>query len=224
MRWPVAMTASASKKTRSFTCSSTGRSATMAWAPCLTWASAKIADAVGAQPRAIAHRARRLALDEALIGDIGIGPLVDADEGGAGRAGDRERRDGGVGEHVDADRLAEVAADAVGDDRHVGRRLRADVVGLGERHVAMVLDDDAVAAAIEIGARIGEAALVDRLDRLAVDSAARPAAAPGGRRRSPPWSRPKMARTSASPPIGTDGCEAGGHERLPLRSRVEAPA
>ena len=77
-------------------------------------------------------------------------------------------RDRGVGEHVDADRLAELAADAVGDDRHVGRCLRSDVVRLGEGHVAMILDDHAVAAAIEIGARIVEAALIDRLDRLAV--------------------------------------------------------
>ena len=38
------------------------------------------ADAVGAQPGAVARRAARLALDEALIGDIGVGPLVDADE------------------------------------------------------------------------------------------------------------------------------------------------
>ncbi len=54
--------------------------------------------------------------------------------------------------------------DPVGRDRHVGRHFGADVAGLREGHVAVVLDDDAVEPAFEIGARVGQGALVDGVD------------------------------------------------------------
>ncbi len=94
--------------------------------------------------------------------------MIDADEARASGAGDRKGRNRGVCEHIDADRLAEFAANTVGHDRHVGRCLRSDIVRFGEGNVAMILDDHAVASAIEIGSRIVESSLIDRLHRLAV--------------------------------------------------------
>ena len=95
--------------------------------------------------------------------------MIDADEARAGGTGDRKGRDRGVGEHIDADRPAELAANTVGDHRHIGRGLRSDVVRLGERDVAMVLDDHAVAAAVEIGCG-HRRALADRSPRTASPS------------------------------------------------------
>ncbi len=112
-------------------------------------------DPVGAKPRPIAHRRRRLAVEQALVGHIGIGPLVDPDEAGTAGRGDGQRRDRGIGQHVDADRLAEAGTDPVGHHGHMGRDLRADIAGFRERDVAVVLDDDAVEPAVEIGPRIG---------------------------------------------------------------------
>jgi len=63
------------------------------------------------------------------------------------------------------------------------RRFRADIVGLGEGNVAMVLDDDAVAAAVEIGPGIGKASRLDEevyiLDGAYYNGAGRIVAGPG---------------------------------------------
>ena len=153
VRWPVAMTASASKKARSRVSSAMVRSAVMAWAPCLTWKSAKTLTSLGLEGGAVAEGLGGLALDQALVGDVGVGPLVDADEAGAGGGGDGEGGDGGVGEDVDAEGDVEGWRDAVGDDGEAGGGLGADVAGLAEGDVAVVLDDEAVHAAGRRGPR-----------------------------------------------------------------------
>ena len=48
------------------------------------------------------------------------------------------------------------------------RGFMTNIVRLGKRHIAMILDDHAIAAAMKIGARIVEAALVDILDWFAI--------------------------------------------------------
>ena len=125
VRWPVAMTASAPENSRSRVSSARLRSAVMAWAPCLTWTSAKIATPPPRSPRDSASPGRR-PLDEALVGDIGVGPLVDPDEHRARGLGDRQRRHGGIGQHVDAHGQAGGAPHALGHHRHHGSRLGPD--------------------------------------------------------------------------------------------------
>ena len=85
---------------------------------------------------------RRRPLDQALVGDVGVGPLVDADEGGAGRLGHGERR----AWRALARTLMPIGRPTSRRTRSAitamhGGRLRAEVVGLEERDVAVVLDD-----------------------------------------------------------------------------------
>ncbi len=44
------------------------------------------------------------------------------------------------------------------------RRLRTDVIGLGEGDIAVVLDDEPIETRRGIGARVRERSIIDRLD------------------------------------------------------------
>jgi ribokinase len=70
----------------------------------------------------VAHGGARRAIDEPLVGDIGVGPLIDANEARAGSAGDRQCVQRGVGQYVDADRKPSLPPDTIAGDRHMRRR------------------------------------------------------------------------------------------------------
>ena len=163
VRCPVAMTASASKNARSRVSSATLRSATIAWLPCFTWLSAKTLTPSARKRRAVAQRLAGAPLDEAFVRHVGVRPLVHADERCPRGGRDGEGRDRRVREHVHADGHSRGAQDPVGGDGEEACRLGSDVLGLQERHVAVVLDDQPVHAALDIGSGIRQAALVDRL-------------------------------------------------------------
>ena len=93
--------------------------------------------------------------------------MIDANEARACRARNRQSVEGGVGQHVDPDRQPGCGPDAIGRDRHMRRGLRADVLGLRERNVAVVLDDEAVKAGVGIGSRVAKRPRIDRLDPAA---------------------------------------------------------
>lgn len=62
-----------------------------------------------------------------------------------------------------------LATDTIGGDRHVGRGFRADVVGLGEGDIAMVLEDKPVESGGSVSASVGQRAFIDRLDLRAAE-------------------------------------------------------
>ena len=115
----------------------------------------------------IAHRFRSRAFDQAFVGDIGVGPLIDANETRARCARNRQSVQGRVGQHVDPDRQPGCSPDAVGGDRHMRRGFRADVLGLRERNVAVVLDNEAVEPSVGISSRIAKRPRIDPLDPAA---------------------------------------------------------
>lgn len=120
-------------------------------------------DMFGPQQRTIAHRFGRAAFHETFIGHIGIGPLVDADELCPARHGDGEGGNGSICQHVDADGHAGGTNDAVCHHAHEGRCFRPDIVGLGERDVSVVFDDQSVHAALDKPFRITHAGIIDRI-------------------------------------------------------------
>ena len=112
---------------------------------------------------------------------------------------------GGVRQHVDTEGQLYLAPDPVGGNRHMRCCLRADVLWFGERHVAVVLDNKAIEARCVISARVGEGALVDRLDLMANVIG-------GARQRkkmdnsiNTPFARPKMALSAWSRSRATVG-------------------
>lgn len=113
------------------------------------------------QQRTVAHCLGCTPLHETLIGHIGIGPLIDTDELCPARHGDGEGRNGGIGQHVDANGNAGGANDTVCHHAHESRGFRPDIVGLGKRHVAMVFDHQTVHATFDKPFGIAHARIVD---------------------------------------------------------------
>ena len=124
-------------------------------------------DALRLKRAPIAHRFRGGAFDQALVGDIGVGPLIDANEMRARRARNRQSVEGGVGQHVNPDGQSSCGADAIGRDRHMRRGFRADVLGLRKRNVAVILDDEAVKAGVGVSSARRQRPRIDRLDPAA---------------------------------------------------------
>ena len=116
---------------------------------------------------AVTHRFRGRAFDQALVGDIGVGPLIDPHEARACRACNRESVKGGVGQHVDPNRQPGCDPDAICRDRHMRRGFRADVLRFREGNVAVVLDNEAVKAGVGVSSRIAKRPRIDRLDPAA---------------------------------------------------------
>lgn len=128
----------------------------------------KHAYALCAKLGTVAQRTRRFAFDEPFIGNVRVGQLIDAHERGVARRGDGQRRYRSIREHVDADWQPGFAGDAVGRYGHECGRFVANVVGLRERHVAVVLDDRPIDAALRVSARVRERGCVERFARAAV--------------------------------------------------------
>ena len=124
-------------------------------------------DALRLKRAPIAHGFRGGPFDQALVGDIGVGPLIDANETRARRARNRQSVEGGVGQHINPDRQSGCGPDAIGRDRHMRRGFRADVLGLRERNVAVVLDNEAVKAGVGVSSRVAKRPRIDRLDPAA---------------------------------------------------------
>ena len=123
------------------------------------------ANVLPAQPGAIPHCLRCRTFDQTLVCNISIGPLIDPDEAGLRSLRHCKRRQGSVRQNVDADRQGDLLAQPIRDHRHRRGRLRADTLRLGERDVAVVFHDQAVNAAIGIGARVGQGLVQDLRDR-----------------------------------------------------------
>jgi hypothetical protein len=115
----------------------------------------------------IAHGFRGGPFDQALVGDIGVGPLIDANETRACRARNRQRVKRGVGQHVNPDRQPGCGPNAIGRDRHMRRGFRADVLRFRKWNVAVVLDNEAVKAGVSVSSRVRQRSRIDRLDPTA---------------------------------------------------------
>jgi hypothetical protein len=125
------------------------------------------ADAPRLKRAPIAHRFRGGAFDQAFVGDIGVGPLIDAHEMRACRARDRQRLEGGVGQDINPDRQSGRGPEAIGRDRHMRPSFGTDVLGFRKRNVAVVLDDEAVKVSVGVSSRIAKRPRIDRLDAAA---------------------------------------------------------
>ena len=88
--------------------------------------------------------------------------MIDANKAACPPRGNGQGVQGGVGQHIDPDRQAGSRADAIASHRHVRRGLGADVLRLGERNVAVVLDDQPIEAGLGISACISESPAIDR--------------------------------------------------------------
>ena len=111
---------------------------------------------VGAEQAPVAERAVRVGLHDALVGEHRAGVDVDADEFGADRGGDGQRRARVVLQHVHAERGSRQRSADLGGDHADGRHGgRLDAPGR-ERRVAEVLDEHRVHAALDEGVGVGE--------------------------------------------------------------------
>ena len=84
----------------------------------LNVAIGKNANMFSAQHTAVAQRLSGRPFYKSFVGDIGVGPLVDADEIGASRQGDRHCRDRRVSQNVNAQRHSKTFTNFLGNDRH----------------------------------------------------------------------------------------------------------
>ena len=168
VRCPVAIATSASKNSTSRANSPIERSAVMAWAPCLTWTSAKMRTSRGVQHGAVAGGEGGGALDDPLVGDIGVGPLIDPDEAGAGGLRHRERLHGTIGEDVHTGRQTGGPPHRVCHHGHASGGLWAEMFGFGEGDVAVVFNDQPVDTTRAIPLSLGHGEGDDVGDGLAV--------------------------------------------------------
>ena len=127
VRWPVAMATSASKNSLSRASSPMRAVGGDRVRAVLDMHIGEDADLARAQIGAVARGFAGAAFHEALIRDIGVGPLVDAHELRARRLRDRDRLHRAVREHVDADRQRRFAPHRIRHHRHAGGGFRAEI-------------------------------------------------------------------------------------------------
>jgi hypothetical protein len=124
-------------------------------------------DALRLKRAAIPHGFRRRPLNQALVGDIGVGPLIDANEPRSRRARHRKRVKRSIGQHVNSKWQSGFAPDAIRGDRHMRRSFGTHVFRLRKGNVAVVLHDEAVEAGVGISSRVRERPRINRLDPAA---------------------------------------------------------
>ncbi len=116
---------------------------------------------LGPEQGSITHRFRRTPFHETLVGDIGIGPLVDADECRSARHSNGESRDRRIGKHVDTERNASRPRDPVSHHAHEGSCLMTDILRLGKGNIAMVFNEKTMHTAFDQSLGIAHADVVD---------------------------------------------------------------
>lgn len=116
-----------------------------------------------AQHRPIAHCLGRPAFHEAFIRDIGIGPLIDANEFGTAGHGNGKSRNGRIGKHIDPERDADGPGNAIRDNGHEPGCFGPDIVRLAKGDIAMVFDDQAMQSPFHAGFRVAHAGIVNRI-------------------------------------------------------------
>lgn len=125
------------------------------------------ANALCAQPTAVAHRFGSTTFHEALVGDIGVGPLIDANKRRASRRSNGQGGDWCIGQNIDANGCGYFLSDSIGGDGQAGGGFRRQVFGLGERYVTVVFDDQSRHTAFHIGLGIAQTGCIDLVDRFA---------------------------------------------------------
>lgn len=117
---------------------------------------------------AISQGPGRRTLNEAFIGDVGVRPLVDANEDRASRLSDRQSMDCAICQYIHPERNAEPLPHPFRNHSHAGGGFRANLARLKERYVAVVLHDQSVQPSGDVRVGIGQGTIDDSPHGLAV--------------------------------------------------------